>query len=57
MYFKTMNSFRLFGFKRKSVILRLTEAFFELHSRSYGVKKRQKAGEKERFFSKLKKSK
>ncbi len=38
-YFNTLNSFRLFGLKRKSVIFCLIEDFFELHGRATERKK------------------
>ncbi len=49
-----MNSFKLFGLKRKLAILFRDEDFFKLHSREYGSKKRQKQGAKEQFCSQLK---
>jgi hypothetical protein len=49
-----MNSCRLFELKRKLDILNSVEGFYVLHSQSYGRKKRQKQGEKEKFFSQLK---
>jgi len=52
-----MNSFRLFELKQKLVIFCFVESFFELYSHSYGNKKRYKQGEKEKFFSRLKKCK
>lgn len=37
-----MNSFKLFGFKRKLEVFSSVEGLFELHSRAYGMKKRGK---------------
>ncbi len=52
-----MNSFKLFELKRKLGVFCLVKGFFELHSKSYGRKKRQKMGEKQQFFSQFKKFK
>ncbi len=44
-----MRSFKLLGLKRKIEIFVPDEVFFALHSRSYGVRKRQNMGQKDHF--------
>lgn len=51
-----MNSFKLFGFKRKLRVFSPIEGFFEFHS-SPKERKKIKTGKKQQFFSKLKKFK
>ncbi|HET8736062.1 MAG TPA: hypothetical protein VFM69_05665, partial [Pricia sp.] len=50
-YFNPMNSFRLFGLKRKSVIFCPIEGFFELHSRATEGKKDKKRVKKGDFLA------
>jgi hypothetical protein len=46
-----MNSFKLFGLRRKLALLCHVEGIFELHSKATEEKKRQKQGAKGQFFS------
>ncbi|MDO5989600.1 hypothetical protein Q4Q39_19520 [Flavivirga amylovorans] len=46
-----MNSFRLFGFKRKLEILAYVEDFFELHSRDTKGKKGKNRAENSNFLA------
>ncbi|WP_303318366.1 hypothetical protein Q4Q34_10305 [Flavivirga abyssicola] len=46
-----MNSFSLFGFKRKLEVFASVEDFFELHSRATGGKKDKNRAENSNFLA------
>ncbi|MDO5987566.1 hypothetical protein Q4Q39_09170 [Flavivirga amylovorans] len=47
----TLNSFRLFGFKRKLEVFAYVEDFFELHSRATEGKKDKNSAENSHFLA------
>jgi len=46
-----MNSFKLFGFKRKLGVFSFIEGFFEFHSRAMGGKKDKIEAESNNFLA------
>ncbi len=47
----TLNSFKLFGFKRKLEVFRAVEGFFELHSSTTEGKKDKNRAENSNFLA------
>jgi hypothetical protein len=48
---KLLNSFKLFGFKRKLKVFSLVEVFFELHSTATERKKEKNRAENDDFLA------